>query len=789
MKTLFYLAAVCMLNGLLIAQNAGGISGRIVDNRTNSPIIGANVAILGNTLGSITDSLGRFHIENVAEGIYEIQVSYIGCRSFRKPDILVVRDKTTQIPEIQLIESSIETEGVTITAGAFQDNNDIPVSSFSFTKDEIRRSPGSAGDIFRALAALPGVATEGGEISAFSVRGGGPKDNLILVDNIPFTKVSHFDDGGIKGEESRGGRFGIFAPKLIEKADFNAGGFPARYGTKNSSIISMEIKEGNTRNITVYGHYDLFGWEANYDGPLPVCDKSGLIVSLRHVDFKTILKLVDKNGHGSPAYTDVLIKNTIEINPSHKISLLGIYSDDYYKRTIDNVFESKDINKNKLRDHSDSKYMIGINSRSLFGDAGFIQTTGYYYKNKTTGKEGYVNTAPDYGILPVKENCFVRSDINERNVSEQTYGFKTDMTMSLGRQTSLFAGFESRRNEYHFTMVLNGADTVYVFKKFEYRSDPSKYYVLLTPEEFNQDNTFNGNYYAGYSEISAELGKFTLNPGLRYEYYTYNNCHYFSPRLSMRYRLTADISFNAASGIYYQLPELSLLALNKSNNDLKNERAIHFIAGTSFYISNDIKMTAEGYYKQYDDLLVCTNRYNMKYSNEGTGRAGGFDLSIVKRFSDKYYGQACYSYSISKRDDNNGQGEYDYGFGKPHMFKVLGGYQFNERWSLTAKWIITSGLPTDDYVIYENVLEDPNIIRYSAEMIRKNGHRFGLNQSFDVRVDYRKQFRHFALNLYIDIWNLFGTKNVTEEKFLPQSGEFSAEVLGTVPSFGFSLEF
>ena len=272
MKAILFFAVVYFLNGVMMAQNLGSVRGKVIDERTNSPLTNANVIILGKSLGSSTDSSGEYFIHNVPEGLFEIKVSYLGYKTFQKSDIRVVRNKATQVPEIKLTESSVADSGLTVTAGVFQDNSDMPVSTFSFTKDEIRRSPGAAGDIFRAMGTLPGVATEGGEISAFSVRGSGPKDNLILVDNIPFTKVSHFDGGGIEGEESQGGRFGVFAPSLIEKADFSAGGFPARYGGKNSSIINMDIKEGNLNNMTVYGHYDLFGWEAIYDGPLPISD-------------------------------------------------------------------------------------------------------------------------------------------------------------------------------------------------------------------------------------------------------------------------------------------------------------------------------------------------------------------------------------------------------------------------------------------------------------------------------------------------------------------------------------
>jgi hypothetical protein len=784
------LAVLNILSGILLAQNPGDVRGKIVDDRTNNPLQNVNVLILGTSFGSSTDSSGGYFIHNIPEGLYELRASCIGRTAYQKPDIRVLRNKVTQVPEIQLTESSIEAGGITVTAGAFQENNDMPVSSFSFTKDEIRRSPGAAGDIFRAMATLPGVATEGGEISAFSVRGGGPKDNLILVDNIPFTKVSHFDDGGIEGEESQGGRFGIFAPTLIEQAVFSAGGFPARYGSKYSSIINMEIKEGNLNDMTLSGHYDLLGWEANYDGPLPLIDKTGLLVSARHVDFRTILNLIDEKGEGSPDYTDVLVKSTTEITPAHKFSFLGIYSDDHYMRIIDNVFASKDINKNQLMNHKDFRTMLGVNERALLGSAGYIQTTAYYYTNGVKGKEGRVNTAADYGIIRTKENSVVRDDISDRSVNEHTFGIKSDMTLSLNGSVSLFAGIESRRNEYQYTMSLNGIDTLYVFGRSDARPDPGKYYIIVSPMQYNQDNSFTGNYYAGYAECSFKLSPvFTVNPGVRLEHYTYDSEDCISPRMSMRYQVTPAVSLNASTGIYYQLPELAILAMDRSNLNLKNERAYHGIAGISAYLSDDLKLTAEAYYKKLDKLLVRTKSYDVQYSNFGTGWAGGFDVSLVKRFSDKYYAQTSYSYTVSKRNDQNGEGEYDYRFSKPHMFNILGGYQINEEWSVTAKWLITSGMPTDDYVIHSNVFNDPNIVRYSEEIVKRNGHRFSTNQSFDVRVDYRKQFKYIALSLYLDIWNMFGTKNVASENFLPQSGEFSSETLGMVPTFGFTLEF
>jgi outer membrane receptor protein involved in Fe transport len=328
-----------------------------------------------------------------------------------------------------------------------------------------------------------------------------------------------------------------------------------------------------------------------------------------------------------------------------------------------------------------------------------------------------------------------------------------------------------------------------VFDRYDPKPDPLQDYIVMTPDRYHQDNTFRTRYYAAYAECSLKLNPVvTVNPSIRYERYSYEGRNYLSPRLSIRYQLTPEVSLNASGGIYYQLPELAVLSMEPSNAALKNERALHVIAGASAYLTNDLKCTVESYYKKFDDLLIRTKSYDNQYSNNGTGWASGFDVSLVKRFADKYYAQTSYSYTISKRDDHHGAGEYDYSYSKPHMFNILGGYQFSEEWSLTAKWMITSGLPKDEYIIHTNVLNNPHVIRYAEEIVKRNGRRFATNQSFDLRVDYRKQFSFMAVSVYLDIWNLFGTKNVASEEFLPQSGTFSSETLGMVPTFGFNIE-
>lgn len=773
---------------IILAQNEGGIKGKIIDSKTNAPLPGANILIMETSLGTSTDNEGYFNLLNVPEGLYQIRVSYIGYNHFIKPDVRVVRKKTTHVEEIRLSESVIESEPITVTAGIFMDVHDIPVSTYNFTKDEIRRAPGAAGDIFRALGTLPGVATEGGELSGFSVRGGGPRDNIILVDNIPFTKLSHFDEGGLEGESAGGGRFSIFTTSLIDNATFHAGGFPARYGGKNASIINLNVKEGNINDWTIYGHYDLFGWEANYDGPIPINDKSGLIVSVRQIDFSTIFKLIDEEGHGNPKYTDLIIKTTTELNSSNKISLLGIYADDFYTRTVENIFQSDNLNSNVLSNHKNYRYLLGGNWRLLFGDLGFLSSSVYYYYDYLKTIDGRVNTANDFGLTPNKDNAFFRENIYNDLRSDKTFGYKSDLTLSFSKNIDLYFGIEQKINHFDLDMRLNGMDTLFVFGKNDIRPSTQNF-LIINPDDYNASTTLKNTYSATYAEASFDFGKLTVNPGLRFEHYSYNRDNYFSPRLSLRYQISPKVTINASTGIYYQMPELYLLSMDSFNSDLKNEKAYHIILGTSTYLTNDIKLTLETYYKKLEDAVVRQDRNDLKFTNGGDGWASGIDLSLVKRFADDFYGQLSYSYTISKRNDNDGGGEYDYAFSKPHMFNIMGGYQINEEWSVTAKWYITSGYPVDNYIINEDVLNNSEKLRYSKEVTEKNGHRLAANHSLNIRVDYRTQFDFFALNLYVDVLNVYGVKNVTREDFLEQSGLHHNETLQTVPTLGFRLEF
>ena len=213
------------------------------------------------------------------------------------------------------------------------------------------------------------------------------------------------------------------------------------------------------------------------------------------------------------------------------------------------------------------------------------------------------------------------------------------------------------------------------------------------------------------------------------------------------------------------------------------------IAAFSRYLRNDLRFLSEVYYKRFDQLIVRPDRTDLVYTNDGDGWAAGIDVAVIKNFVDKFYGQVNYSYSQSKRDDNNDEGSYNSDFHQPHIFSILAGYEFNKEWSMSAKWRYATGRPTDSSSINEDIFSDPTMLRYSKEIVDNNGRRLPDFHTLNVRVDYRKQFGRLALVSFLDIVNVYNHLNANQELFLFLTGEHSDKGFGILPTFGLKLEF
>ncbi|HOC90476.1 MAG TPA: carboxypeptidase-like regulatory domain-containing protein, partial [bacterium] len=203
MKKYFVLLFIILTAGSLVAENPpaeqfGRITGHVFDAATREPLIGANIQVVGTTLGAISDINGTFAINRVPEGTIRLQVTIIGYKPIVEPDLIVSPVKPLEV-KIGLNQTVLAGADVTIKPNYFESVSDKPLSVQTQSYAEIRRLPGGLEDVVRAISILPGVAQVQNGRNDLIVRGGAPSENLYAIDGIEVPNINHFGTQGATG--------------------------------------------------------------------------------------------------------------------------------------------------------------------------------------------------------------------------------------------------------------------------------------------------------------------------------------------------------------------------------------------------------------------------------------------------------------------------------------------------------------------------------------------------------------------------------------------------------------
>ena len=309
------LAAALLLALPAHGQGLGEIRGEILDRATQQPLPGAGVRLLGTERGAMADGRGRFALPGVPAGVHRLRISMIGYAAIVRTDVVVRPRRVTDL-ELELDAEVMDLGETVVVAEYFSEAADEPVSGVSFSYEEVRRSPGSAGDISRLLQAMPSVNMNTDTRNDLIVRGGSPAENLVLVDHIEVPNINHFPTQGASG-----GPIGLLNTDLIEDAAFYAGGFSAAYGDRLSSVTAVDLREGNREEIDGEAQLGMAGAGLLLEGPLPAGRGSWIASGRRsYLDL-----IVDAIGTGSvPRYSDLQGKLSWDPSSRHRFSLLGI---------------------------------------------------------------------------------------------------------------------------------------------------------------------------------------------------------------------------------------------------------------------------------------------------------------------------------------------------------------------------------------------------------------------------------------------------------------------------------
>lgn len=764
MKSIKYLILSSIITSLNFAQpipenNRGSISGSVVDFITKKPLPGANIIIIGTTIGAATDVNGNFRIENIAPNTYQLRASVIGYESFTRTDVVVSPGRLTQV-FFELNAQAIEFDGVVVTSDYFRKNPFEVNSVRTFGYEEIRRSPGGFEDVVRALSILPGVAQADAGRNDLIVRGGAPSENLYLVDGIEVPNINHFGTQG-----ATGGPLSFINLDFVRETSFSTGGFSSLYGDKLSSVLTIDLRNGRTDRLGGKATVSASQFGLNAEGPL-LNENSSFIFSARRSYLDFIFKAADFSF--VPEYYDVLTKADFKVDNKNSFSFLFISAFDNVKFFNNN--EDQRFDNSRILGSDQIQYITGISYRRLFNN-------GFYNISLSRNYTDFDSRQRDSLLNPVFTN---KSKEEENNL-------RADVVYKLSNSSELnFGG----------TVKLIEFDADILFPIFTTSFGDSLPITSLNESE----NFLKLSSYVNYN--FKPIDKLTANLGLRLDYFNaVETTTYLSPRLSASYRLTDITNLNFSTGIYHQSPSYIWLIADNRNRNLKNVRVNQYVLGFDHRLIEDALLKVEGFLKDYKDYPTSLIRPYLVLANTGAGFSGsddnyssfgleplisegfgnsrGVELSIQKKLSQTpYYGILSLTYSqtnFTALDGIERPGSYDQNW----IFNVSGGYKFNEYWEASTKFRFASGRPYTPF----NSDGTQNIADYNTRRL-KSAH------SLDIRVDKRWFFTGWTLITYLDIQNIYNRNNLSGIRWDPREQRVDeSSSIGILPSIGISAEF
>jgi len=254
---------------------SGRLEGKVIDQTTKQAIIGAKIEVMGTKFLAVTNPSGEFEIDGLEPRTYHLKTSAPYYVTTYKTDIAVTSAQSTKLT-IEMKLASYEVDEVVVTSERFFEHSpDMDVSINSLSPEEIRRAPGAVEDVSRMMQTLPGVTTATDARNDLIVRGGSPVENFIMIDGIEVPNINHFGTQGASG-----GPIGMLNVDFLSDVNFSAGGFPAKYGDRLSSIMDIQYRDGDKNYLT--GKFDLGIAGAGFilEGPIQQ-GKSSFIVSER----------------------------------------------------------------------------------------------------------------------------------------------------------------------------------------------------------------------------------------------------------------------------------------------------------------------------------------------------------------------------------------------------------------------------------------------------------------------------------------------------------------------------
>ena len=789
------------------AQKTHTISGYITDKNNGESVVGVNIYSKALNLGVTTNTYG-FYSLTLPEGVYDISFTFIGYQNQVKNFNL----NSAVNHDVEFELSSVNIHEVVVIGN----KNIVETTQTSMIEvpiEQIRNIPALLGevDILKAIQLLPGVQSNEGS-SGFYVRGGGPDQNLILLDGVPVYNASHI-----------GGLFSVFNADAIKNVRLTKGGFPARFGGRLSSVLEIDMREGNMKEFKGDATLGLISSKLTLEGPI-IKDKSSFIVSGR----RTYADLLARPF--MPASTDLTLyfydlnaKINHKISKNDRVYLSAYMGNDTFGVDYDG---SQGGGKGgESSDNSNLNFGLGYGNLTstlrwnhLFSDKLFSNTTLTYsrYSFNTnfglTSNQTNENTAINFDYLAGIEDLGVRMDFDYMPNPNHDIKFGTSYTYHhfFPGETTLnsaidYPTLDTLNQDANLDTVINFSGNTNVHEIFFYLEDNIKITSRLKA---------NIGLHIGYYSLANNSS--TNNTGLIYKINDKNN-YSFQPRVSARYLLSENWSLKAS----YAKMEQNIHLLSNSSvgfpsdiwvpaiDSVPSQNSEQWAGSVSTLLFQEAyELSLEGYYKTMSNLITYKAGYSNLENTEawenavetgGKGESFGAELFLQKK-KGKTTGWIGYTLSWSNRKfDNINFGEwYVYKYDRRHDFSLVISHKFNDKWDVGATWVYGTGnaitFPQGVYtgMPYPNNWDEQLDVDFVESYGNRNSTRLPAYHRLDFGVNKHKKRKKWDSTLSLGAYNIYNRKNPFFAYLAYEDNQRVAKQVSLfpiIPSISYQIQF
>jgi len=728
------------------------IKGKVVDGKNNEPLAGAAVFHPQTGIGTTTNAKGSYEMD-LPTGDHTVQVSFMGYEVLNQKIKLIENGSAN----FEIFEETHSLDEVTVK-GDDSKASKAQMSMVRVNSRIMRELPVMMGeaDVIKSMVMMPGVQSVGEMSSGINVRGGNTDQNLILMDGAPVFNTSHLF-----------GFFSLINPDAVKDVILFKGGIPASYGERVSSIMDVQLKEGNTKNLQFYGGIGLINSRFTLEGPFVKKKKSTFLVGGR-TTYSDWLMRQSQNAqfmNSVAHFYDVNGTVNLVMGEKNNLKLMGYHSNDVFNLNSSSLYTygnligsanwkmniSKSLISNLILAYSKYNFQLDQKDPNLTEDdysllTGLEYGSMKYILSWLPSDRHRVNAgiqAIGYKVIPgeIVPTNNPTNVIPEKVANEQSIelGAFIDDDFDLSEKTALNIGVRYAR------FMSMGPTTV-----LEY--DPKQ--TINSGSVIDSTIFASGETAKMYHGIEPRLAlKFDLNSGGSIRF-SYQRIHQFMNQISNTSVISpADFWKSADAHINPLISDQIAIGLFKTPKKGLFETSV------------------ELYYKNLQNLLEYKNGAILVMNHHieaeiinADGHSYGLELYLKKNLG-RLNGWVSYTYSRTMRQTDNDFDEevinarkfYPSVYDKPHDLSTVLNYQISRRWRFSGNFVLSSGrpitLPEQKYIF-----DGRQVVYYSD----RNKYRMPPYHRADVSITIDENLRRKRMwkgSWTFSVYNLYGRKN------------------------------